>query len=89
MRDLDERLDGHGVRMDPRALHIGEEYLGRPGHAEARMDALLALVDQREIAALDVVDAVDGAGRGCNVARLDDRRAARRRRCGAAAAAGM
>ena len=54
---------------------------GSPRHAEARVDALLAFVDEREVAAFDVVDAVLGARRGRDVAGFDDGRA------GAAAAA--
>ena len=83
MRDLGERLGGHRIRIDPRALHVRDEHFRPQRHAEARVDALLAFVDEREIASFDVVDAIDGARRRRHVAGFDD--APRRWRAGAAA----
>ena len=76
MRNLGQRIGRHGIGIDPRPLHVGDEHLRAPGDAEARVNALLAFVDQREVAALDVVDTIDGARRGRDVAGLDHRRAA-------------
>ncbi len=76
MRDFHQRIRGHVVGIDPRPLHVRDEYLRTPGHAEARVNALHAFVDQREIAALDVIDTIDGARRGRHVARLYHRRSA-------------
>src|SRR5262245_7212949 len=59
MRDGDEALDVHLVRMDPRPLDVGEEDLRRAGDAEARVDALLAFVQEREVPPFDRLDAGD------------------------------
>ena len=51
VRDVDQPLDPHRVGMDPRPLHVGEEHLRGERHAEARVDAALALVDEVELLA--------------------------------------
>src|SRR5439155_12060526 len=58
MCDLDQLLDGNCIGLDPRSFDIREEHLWCAGHAEPRVDALAALVDQRELLARDVVDTV-------------------------------
>ena len=76
MRNLGQRIGGHRIGIDPRPLHVGDEHLRPPRDAEARVNALLAFIDEREVAPFDVVDTIDGARRGRHVAWLDHRRAA-------------
>ncbi len=77
MRDLDQARDIHGIGVDPWTFNVGEKHFGCPGHAKARMDALLAVVEKRQLLALDFLYAVhDG---GCWRRGHDRRRCGRRR----------
>ena len=75
MRNFHQRIRGHVVGIDPRPLHVRDEYPRTPGHAEARVNAFHAFIDQREIATFDVIDTIDAARRGRHVAWLDFSRA--------------
>src|SRR5579872_5936728 len=58
MRDFHQLTGGERIRDDPGSGNVREEDLRRPGHAEARVDALLAFVEKCQVSTLDFLDAI-------------------------------
>src|SRR5438876_4289914 len=61
--DFNDPLYFHGVRVQPGALHVGQEHIRGAGYAETGVDAALGFKQEVELFAGGDFNAVDSSGR--------------------------